>query len=258
MLTKSSARRFFLLGTIACSAAFVLLTIDTIKQVPKRTHEENLTPEVIRGKNLWDTSNCMGCHTIMGEGAYYAPELTKVFERRGEVFIKSILHDPEAMYPGQRKMVNYHFSPQEINDITAFLKWIGDVDLNGFPAKPDLGSGATTASQSARPTGTQAADLAMDEPARTSQSGSVPPVIFSQVCIACHSVAGAGGKVGPALDDIGLQRDSTYLSSWLADPQAIKADSKMPKLPLSEKEIKDLVEYLVSLKNVSLKNEVKQ
>ena len=32
----------------------------------------------------------MGCHTIMGEGAYYAPELTNVIERRGEEYVRAI------------------------------------------------------------------------------------------------------------------------------------------------------------------------
>jgi nitric oxide reductase subunit C len=35
-------------------------------------------------------------------------------------------------------MVNYHFSDAEIADVIAFLKWVGEVDLNGFPAKPTL------------------------------------------------------------------------------------------------------------------------
>ena len=35
------------------------------------------------------------------------------------------LKDPEALYPGQRKMVNYHFSDAEIADVIAFLKWVG-------------------------------------------------------------------------------------------------------------------------------------
>jgi nitric oxide reductase subunit C len=52
----------------------------------------------------------MGCHTLLGEGAYYAPELTKVYERRGPAFIRAMLRDPEAMYPGQRKMQNYDFT----------------------------------------------------------------------------------------------------------------------------------------------------
>lgn len=236
MLSKSSARRFFLLGTVACSIAFVLLTLDTIKQVPKQSREQDLTPEAIRGKNLWDTSNCMGCHTIMGEGAYYAPELTKVFERRGEMFIKAILKDPQAMYPGQRKMVNYHFTDAEINDLTAFLKWIGNMDLNGFPAKPDLGSVIS---------GTKPAQTI---PADDIHASARQPVIFGQICAACHSVGGSGGSIGPALDGVGSRRDSQYLTNWLRDPMAVKADSKMPKLPLDEEQIKELVLYLSDLK----------
>ena len=80
----------------------------------------------------------MGCHTIMGEGAYYAPELTKVYERRGESYIKAALMSKTPWAPRGRKMVAYAMSEQEANDVVAFLKWIGEVDLNGFPPKPDL------------------------------------------------------------------------------------------------------------------------
>ena len=89
---------------------FLLLTLDTIRRVPEQTNADNLTPQAIAGKHLWDRHNCMGCHTILGEGAYYAPELTKVYERRGPEFIEAMLTDPcEAMnsYPGQRRMVKY-------------------------------------------------------------------------------------------------------------------------------------------------------
>ena len=80
----------------------------------------------------------MGCHTLLGEGAYYAPELTKVYERRGPEFIKAMLRDPQAMYPGQRRMVQYHFTDAEIEAMVAFLQWIGGMDLNGFPPRPTL------------------------------------------------------------------------------------------------------------------------
>ena len=40
--------------------------------------------------------------------------------------------------PRGRKMVAYAMNEQEANDVVAFLKWIGEVDLNGFPPKPDL------------------------------------------------------------------------------------------------------------------------
>lgn len=80
----------------------------------------------------------MGCHTIFGEGAYYAPELTKVVERRGEAYIKAALMTKEPWSPRGRKMVAYGFSEQDANDLVAFFTWVGNVDLNGFPAKPEL------------------------------------------------------------------------------------------------------------------------
>ncbi len=138
MLSKAAARNFFLLGTFLCFGAFILLTVDTISQVPKQTKEHNLSESAIRGKHLFDQNNCMGCHTILGEGAYYAPELTKVYERRGPEFIKGMINDPERFYPGKRRMVKYNMNEQELNDMVAFFKWIGEIDLNGFPPKPDL------------------------------------------------------------------------------------------------------------------------
>ncbi|MFN8155572.1 MAG: c-type cytochrome [Bacteroidia bacterium] len=79
MLSKSQARTFFLGGTVVTFAIFLGLSWNTLsEEVPKRTHEENLTPQVVEGKKIWESNNCMGCHTILGEGAYYAPELTKV------------------------------------------------------------------------------------------------------------------------------------------------------------------------------------
>ena len=236
MLSKSQAKAFFLIGTAAFSLIFVGLTIDTFMRIPEQTNQKELNAEVIRGKHLFDRKNCMGCHTILGEGAYYAPELTKVFERRGEAFIKAMLKDPESMYPGQRKMTNYKFTDQEINDLTAFLKWIGTLDLNGFPPKPDL-------MRVASPTATGSATVE-----ESVVKVSDRPTVFNQMCVACHSLGGQGGRVGPALDDIGAKRDLNYIAKWLKDPQSIKADTTMPKLPLSDEDITELSAFLSSLK----------
>ncbi|MDB9787187.1 cytochrome c [Bacteriovoracaceae bacterium] len=138
MLSKSAARNFFLIGTFLCFGSFVLLTIDTIKRVPEQTNEHNLTESVARGKHLFDSNNCMGCHTILGEGAYYAPELTKIYESRGPEYLKLFINDPQKYGRSPRKMVDYDFSDQELDDLVAFFKWIGEIDLNGFPPKPNM------------------------------------------------------------------------------------------------------------------------
>ena len=109
MLSKSQAKLFFISGTLLFSVLLLILTIDTLRQVPMQTKESNLSEEVKRGKLLWDKNNCMGCHTIMGEGAYYAPELTKVYDRRGPDWMKVFIKDPQAMFPGERKMTKYNF-----------------------------------------------------------------------------------------------------------------------------------------------------
>lgn len=239
MLTKSQAKAFFIIGTALFSLIFVGLTVDTFQRIPSQTNSEGLTPEVVRGKHLFDKSNCMGCHTIMGEGAYYAPELTKVFDRRGEAFITAMLKDPESMYPGQRKMTNYNFNDQQISDLVAFLKWIGQMDLNGFPPKPDLNKTAAPNADSTT-VGEAAIVKTIDR-----------PNVFNQMCVACHSLGGQGGQIGPALDNIGSTRDKDYIIRWLKNPLEIKPDSKMPKLPLSDEDITELAAFLSTQKGSS-------
>ncbi|MBX3247827.1 MAG: c-type cytochrome [Myxococcales bacterium] len=229
MLSKSGARAFFIGGTALCSIAFILLTLDTFKQIPSQTNEHLLTESAIRGKHLFDQSNCMGCHTILGEGAYYAPELTRVFSRRGPEFIEAMLRDPEAMYPGRRRMQQYDFTDQEIADLVAFFEWVDKMDLNGFPADPPLAS--------------------VGRVARGEGVADARPTVFNQMCVACHSVEGQGGSVGPALDGVGARFERDYLARWLSDPQAVKPGTTMPRLPLSATQLDELTNYLATLEN---------
>lgn len=227
MLTKSQARFFFVGGTTFFSVIFLLLTIDTIRQLPERQNSELMTPQVVRGKMIWDDKNCMGCHTILGEGAYYAPELTRVVERRGAEWIRVFIRDPEAMYPGKRRMTKYDFSEDEISEVIAFLGWIGQIDTNGFPPDPDLKPvpvvAIATATHAAR------------------------PAYFDSICIACHSVAGSGGAVGPALDGVAGRFSAADLDRWLADPQSVKPGTAMPNLSLPDELRNELVAWLLTL-----------
>ncbi len=132
MLSKSQARTFFLGGTVVTFLAFIGLTVYSFQPKTDQTNHDKITPEVVRGKHLWEKNNCMGCHTIMGEGGYYAPELTKVYERRGEGFIKAVLTSPKPWGPKGRKMVAYGMSNEDAQALVEYFKWIGEIDLNGF------------------------------------------------------------------------------------------------------------------------------
>ncbi|WP_339895905.1 cytochrome c [uncultured Algibacter sp.] len=132
MLSKKQARAFFLGGTVVTFLIFIGLTIYSFSKANDQSNDENITEAVVRGKKIWEENNCMGCHTILGEGAYYAPELTKVIDRRGEGYIKAVLMTPVDWAPNGRKMVAYGFSQEEAEDLIAFFDWIDDIDLNGF------------------------------------------------------------------------------------------------------------------------------
>ncbi|WP_412984639.1 c-type cytochrome [Pontimicrobium sp. IMCC45349] len=139
MLSKKQARAFFLGGTLVTFLVFIGLTIYSLSGPQDQSNEENITEAVVRGKLIWEENNCMGCHTILGEGAYYAPELTKVVDRlnlkydgQGEEVIKSILMSEVPWQPNGRKMVAYKMTEKEAEDMVAFFKWIGEIDLNGF------------------------------------------------------------------------------------------------------------------------------
>ncbi|MCZ2100321.1 MAG: cytochrome c [Chitinophagales bacterium] len=97
-----------------------------------QTNHDKIDAQVVRGKHLWETNNCMGCHTILGEGGYYAPELTKVIERKGEEYVKIVLQSPEPWGPNGRKMVKYQMNDEDAAAMIAYFKWIGEIDLNGF------------------------------------------------------------------------------------------------------------------------------
>ncbi len=132
MLSKSQARTFFLGGTVVTFLVFIALTVYSFRPENDQTNHDRIDASVVRGKEIWESNNCMGCHTIMGEGGYYAPELTKVIERRGEAYVKAVLQSPIPWSPRGRKMVKYAMNDADAKAMIDYLKWIGEIDLNGF------------------------------------------------------------------------------------------------------------------------------
>ena len=105
--------------------------------------EEEAEALVSLGKKTTQGRNCMNCHTLLGNGAYYAPDLTKAWLDRGwidpqnrESQMVAFLKDPPAharTFGSGRKMPNLGLSDEEIRGVVAFLKWMSAIDTNGFP-----------------------------------------------------------------------------------------------------------------------------
>ncbi len=105
--------------------------------------EEEAEALVSKGKLTTQAKNCMNCHTLLGNGAYYAPDLTKAWldpawgnEAAREQLMLNFLQDPVTNargYGSGRKMPNLGITEEEARGIVAFLKWMSSIDTNGFP-----------------------------------------------------------------------------------------------------------------------------
>lgn len=131
--TKAMARNIFYGGAVFFFLLFLGLTFDTQQGLPKRDHRENITDAVVRGKHIWETRNCVGCHSILGEGAYFAPELGNVYKRRGGDFIKAWIKSQPTGVAGRRQMPQFNLTDQQLDDVVEFLKWTSEVNTNNWP-----------------------------------------------------------------------------------------------------------------------------
>ncbi|NMG42990.1 c-type cytochrome [Aromatoleum toluvorans] len=131
--TKAMARNIFYGGAVFFFLLLVALSFDTMSGLPKSDNRANLTESVLRGKHIWETRNCIGCHTLLGEGAYFAPELGNVYPRRGGEFIKAWIKSQPTGTPGRRQMPQFNFTEQELDDIVAFLKYTSEINTQKWP-----------------------------------------------------------------------------------------------------------------------------
>ena len=134
--TKSMARNIFYGGSVFFFLLFLALTFDTESALPDRDNRENITEQVAMGKKVWEVHNCIGCHTLLGEGAYFAPELGNVYKRFGnstEAIVGFIKSRPVNGIPGRRSMPQFNMSDEELNAVAAFLKYASEINTANWP-----------------------------------------------------------------------------------------------------------------------------
>ena len=216
-MNKRQSRLFAIGCTAVAAVAFIGMTIDSHRQFDKLTNAQSITAQVSHGKDVWHKYNCVNCHTLMGEGAYYAPDLTKITQLRGEAYLQAYMRDPSKFYDEQRHrrlMPKQNLAADEITDLIAFLDWVSKIDNQGWPPRPILVAGASipgtdqTFAQQARPADPTGAQGAGTQPpgGRPVTTGDDPIAIGQALfraqppgCFACHSVAPGVNLAGPSL-----------------------------------------------------------
>ena len=101
------------------------------------------------GKLTSQAKNCMNCHTLLGNGAYYAPDLTKAWldpmwadggtmqgmtgKPTKEEAMAEFLQHPSKYPTHARMMPDLGITAEEAKGLVAFLKHMSAIDTNGFP-----------------------------------------------------------------------------------------------------------------------------
>lgn len=210
-MNNRQARMFAIIGTGLSVLLFLILTLDSHRQFGKLTNAENITPEVTHGKDVWHKYNCINCHTLFGEGAYYAPDLTKITQHRGTPYLQAYMRDPSKFYDEnkhRRLMPKQDLSEKEIIDLIAFLDWVSKVDNQGWPPRPILVTGSFVPgadSVGAIATGEGDNPAAIRPVTSADDPRAQGEHVFrsaTPACNACHSTAPGANMAGPTLSGL--------------------------------------------------------
>jgi ubiquinol-cytochrome c reductase cytochrome b subunit len=115
----------------------------------------------------------------------------------------------------------------------ALLVWFGVYTVLGYYSKP----GANLIAKISVSPGSSASVKAGAQ------------LFSSQGCVACHTVHGQGGHIGPNLSNIGAQGLSNkWLTQQIRDPKSHDPSTEMPAFKsLTDKQVSNLVDFLQSL-----------
>jgi mono/diheme cytochrome c family protein len=189
--------------------------------------------DVARGRVLF-TTNCGTCHTLAqaGTSAQVGPDLDDAFAAAREIgengdtiegIVKAQVENPrpENGNPAVSMPADI-VSGQDLDDVAAYVASVAGVP-GAAPPKVPGGPGAQ--------------------------------VFANNGCGGCHTLAevpGAGGTLGPNLDEVLPGQTAAMVEQSIVDPEAIIAQGYPPGVmppdfgkTLSKKELEQLVEFLV-------------
>jgi nitric oxide reductase subunit C len=233
-MSKKTAFWVFLIGTVSSAIVFLGLTWDTQRQVAALSHVDKLSSQVVEGKRVFEKYNCNDCHTILGFGGYYAPDLTKVVQRVGEDGIRYRVKSPEKAFANSaRKMPKLQVTDAEIENLIAFFTWIGNVDNGDWPPQDSKNR------------------LSRGEERMVAGAGVSPGAAVFQTrgCMNCHTLHGTGGTFGPVLDTIGRTLNRVQIEHYIRNPKSVNPNAMMPaQKELSDKELESVAAFLANLK----------
>ncbi len=213
-----------------------MLPLQHVEAACAKCHHDTLevpqAPNLNKGRMLAQSLGCFECHKIKGFQADWkvGPDLTHIQGKLDGEWVAKWLEDPKAFRPSTKMPAVFHLS----NTSTPEDKAKNNAAIQGIVSY--LMKNSTSLELPKAPTG--------GDPA----SGET--LVKSLGCLGCHTAAGVeAGHFAPELSGLGSKVSPEWLSAWLKDPKHLSANTRMPNLRLSDKEVSDITAYLLTLKN---------
>ncbi|OGC93670.1 MAG: hypothetical protein A2W25_06110 [candidate division Zixibacteria bacterium RBG_16_53_22] len=167
--------------------------------------------------------SCLSCHLINGEGYLLATDLSFEGSQVRKQWLQNYFRLPYTIRPIlTERMPNLYLTDDEIQTLVEYFEMVlvnDTMDTIRF----DL------------------ADMDLISTGRE---------LFHEKygCGSCHQIGGAGGYVGPPLDNVGSRLTPGWVFSWISNPQKYRPDTVEPNAGLTDARARAITAYLMSLK----------
>lgn len=205
-----------------------------------------------RGQQLYSELTCANCHSIGGQGGSLGPPLDAVGAVRDQKFLLMRLSDSnerpaefDRIHGIDQLMAHPRLPEAKAKSIVSYLLTL-PAPVEGFEIVPHRLSSHAAAKV-----------VPGFKPAAPSEKSRQGLQLFADNgCFSCHSVRGAGGWFGPALDGIGARRTPQFIAEQVRNPELnvsqtrkdhLERPSMMPKINLPEDDVEKIVAFLLTL-----------
>ena len=237
---------------------------------PETNAPQDYAPNLTKGLAIFEDLGCHGCHAVEGYSALdkiqkVGPSLKKVGSKVDIAWLENWIKKPEAYLPNTT-MPNF-FPIEGMSQLVYFKNGgqrngvVTETDT-GYVIKADDGTEYPYAKDDVLRIVDEVKSIAaylaeMNDPtldgSQASYSTSESAIkageetVKTVGCLTCHKVGELGSDFAPALDSVGSKVTPTYLRQWIENPRAYDPDTAMPSLRLSNRELDNVVAYLMNL-----------
>ncbi len=234
--------------------------------------DEDYAPTLSKGMALFEDLGCYGCHAVDNYPALAkldkrGPSLGKVGSKvNGIEWLAGWIKNPPSYLPktkmprlfpteGMTKMVYFKDGTKRPGIVTPTSNGVvlQTDDGTQYPYPESAVDRIVDEAKSIAAFLEQMKDATLD--GMSGEFSTSPEAIAAGEftvktvgCLACHSVDGLGNDFAPNLDSVGSKVKPNFLRQWLRDPKSYDPKTVMPSLRLTDKEIDNIVAYLMSRK----------